>query len=1217
MVKPIKASPLHNTERFRSGARPTFGFIVTWGFTNPYASPMWWGAVEAAGKLDVDVIGFGDLNIYDQEHNRSLYAMINSRRLDGLIMLHPSFPQLPPRMFGSLPVVNIGCSGEEFFTSIVVDNHGGMRAAVRHIIEVHGCRRPAFIKGPANNPDSDARFQAFMDELRVQKMKVDPDLLYQPFDWSPAGGQECMRILLDERKVHFDSVIASNDNMALAAMEELQARGLRVPYDVIVCGFDDAVEALTSTPPLTTVHQPLHEMGRLAVEALSAYCRGNSVPREFVLPVSLMVRRSCGCQSEPVLSVSAGMQPDVLPKKRIKSGEVPAGGALLRTRRQILISETKRTIPYAEEASATFTAESWLDALLKDFDTGSNGENFLTAIDLTSRQIIASRHPVEDLQNVLSALRREGCRALEGHPALLARAENIWHQGRVFLNELVLQQQRQKLAQLQALTSVVRSISQTLAVTFHLDNLIEVLTGGLRQLGIESCYIALYEGPERPASQARVILAYRRGKLSGRQVRQEKVFPAEQILPGHLWDRKCNTLMLEALEFQGEEIGYVLFEPGPMEGAVYEAVRSQLGSSVKGALLFDERDQLLERTTGLYEQATEGQRLAVEANRMKSRFLSLVSHELRAPLSMISGISELMLWDANSQKPINRENLERLHGTAQHLDGLIRDVLDLAKDEMGELKLICEPLDLARILDAVVLVGEQLAREKDLTWQVTIPAELPLVWGDRTRLRQVVWNLINNAVKFTEKGSVSLAVTYNDGLITITVSDTGMGIAPEEQEIIFEEFRQSDRTSRRGFGGMGLGLAICKRLVEMHGGRISVHSSGVEGGGATFSFTLPTMQAVSTIGKATIGVWIVTRQPEKTTQLQHYLESQGFKVDVVLWDDRDEWLALVTRSAPEAVVLDIHQNPERGWEAMRSLKAHPGTSDATVLFYVLNVEQDNGVMLELDYLTKPIGAPELAQALWRVGWAESDASAGGTVPSGKTILIVDDDPGVLDMHSRIVHNQFPQHQILLASNGREALLLLQTGKPDLVLLDLMMPELDGFGVLEEMQKMESASNIPVIVLTARTLGDEEMKRLDRSVRAVLSKGVYTATETLSRIRDVLSRRSITNTDMQRLTRRAMAFIHEHYQEPIGRQDIARHVGVSEGYLSRSFILETGLSLIHYLTRYRIQQAKQLLATSHKSVTEIALDVGFSDSNYFSRVFRQEVGKSPLTFRRNK
>jgi signal transduction histidine kinase/DNA-binding LacI/PurR family transcriptional regulator/CheY-like chemotaxis protein len=1203
-------------EEDRHLKRPTFGFIGNWGFTNPYSGPMWLGAVEAAAELDVNLVNFGDINIYYPQQNRSLYTLIQPRRLDGLILVNPTFNQPDRNFFNSVPIVNVGCAGKDFVTSILVDNYDGMRTVVRHLVEIHGCKRLAFIKGPANNPDAGLRFKAYEDEIKAHGLALDANLLFQPFDWSPPGGSEGVRILLDERKVGFDGLVASNDNMALAAMQELQSRGIRVPYDVSVSGFDDAFDALTSTPPLTTVRQPLQQMGRLALEALAAYHGQKSVPQVFTLPVTLMVRRSCGCQSEAVLQVNEGLQADEVRTRINLDKSVPEPGILLETRREIILDEMQRALGMEEAPVVSLAFTDWLDTLIRDLEKGENGEAFLTEIDLSSRSLMEKDISVTGLQNVLSALRRECCRALDSQPVLLGKAENIWHRARVFLNDLVMQQQKQNQIRLNNRMAVVRSISEAMAVTFHLDNLMDILVRGLKQLGIQSCFVALFEDGDRPATQAHVILAYRDGKrLKIREKRDAEVFPSEELLPVQLWGTRRRILLLEALEFQEEEIGYILFEAGPPEGVIYEAVSSQLGSSVKGALLFDERDQLLTKTTQLYELAAEGQRLAEEANRLKSRFLSMVSHELRTPLHVISGLSELILWDANSEKPVNHENLERLHVTSQHLDGLIRDVLDLARDEMGELKLVREPLDMARILEAVVLVGEQLARERGLEWQAQIPTDLPLVWGDRTRLRQVVLNLINNAIKFTEKGSVTLKVTCADEHITLAVIDTGLGIPPGELDVIFDEFRQSDRTAARGFGGLGLGLAICKRLVEMHGGKIKANSSGVEGEGATFSFTLPTMQAKSLVGKANVAVWIITAKPENAGQLRNYLAEQGFKAEIQYWDSSDRWLERVTQSPPEAIVLDVHETPERGWEAIRALKVHPSTVDTTVLFYVLDAERNSGTMLELDYLTKPIGAPELAQALWRVGWAENDAAAGGAIPSDKTILIVDDDPGVLDMHSQIVRSQFPQYQILLAANGKEALLMLQTAKPDLILLDLMMPEMDGFGVLEEMKKMESACNIPVIVLSARILGNEEMARLNRSVAAVLHKGVFTADETLAHIKDALAHRQKLNTEAQRLTRKAMAYIHEHYSEPIGREDFACHVGVSEGYLSRSFNQETGLSLIHYLTRYRIQQAKQLLASTDKTITEIAMEVGFSDSNYFSRVFHQETGISPLTFRR--
>jgi len=1207
--RPKSRKPSGDSQR----TRPTFGFIVTWGLSNPYSSPMWWGAVEAAQTLGVNLVGFGDINIYDLQRNRSLYWQIQPSTLDGLVLVNPTLPHLHREVFGPVPVVNIGFPIEDVVTSILVDNHEGMRAAVRHLIETHGCRRLAFIKGPADNPDADGRFQAYVEELQAHGLTVDSNLFYQPFDWSPPGGQEGVRALLDERGAQFDALIASNDNMALAAMAELQSRGLRVPYDVAVCGFDDAIEASTSTPSLMTVRQPLQQMGRMAVEALLAYHQGKSVPQKLILPTTLLVRRSCGCLSEEVLRVNEGMQVANPDEKATDHRKKKSVGSLLEARREVLLGEVQRVTVLRNVPAFSHTAGEWLKALTKSLEKGDNGEAFLTAVDLTSRALMERQIPVAELQDVLSALRRESCRALAGHPALLAQAENLWHRARVFLNELVLQQQNQKRLQLNDQMAVLRAISQTMAVTFHLDNLMEILSRDLKLLGIESCYVALYEGVNRPAEWARLILACNAGRRL--TLKSKRRFPTAQLLPSNLWGKHPRAMVLEALEFQREEIGFVLFEVGPHDGAVYEALRSQLGSSIKGALLFDERDHLLTKTTQLYRQTVAGRQLAEEASRLKSRFLSMVSHELRSPLSLITGLSELMLKDTDNQKPLNYDNLKLVHVTAQHLDGLIRDVLDLAREEMGELKLVCEPLDLAKMLEAVVIVGEKLAREHGLGWHTQIPTDLPLVWGDPTRLRQVILNLINNAVKFTEKGEVSLLVVPGKELITISVVDTGLGILPVEQSVIFEEFRQSDRTTSRGFGGLGLGLAICKRLVEMHGGNIGVRSSGVEGEGATFFFTLPTLQTVSLRGEVTAAVWIVTTQPENAQSLNQYLEDQGFKAEVLYWDENDQWLARAAQTPPVAVVLDVYKTRRRSMDAMRALKANPATSDVTVLFYTLHVEQNSGAMLELDYLTKPIGAPELSKALQRAGWTESSVANDRTAAVSKTILIVDDDPGVLDMYAQIVRTQFPQHQVLLAAGGKEALHLLQTSCPDLVLLDLMMPEVDGFGVLEAMQKMETTCQIPVVVISAKTLTEEEMARLNRSVAAVLRKGIFSSTETLVHIKDTLMHRQKLSSEAQRLTRKAMAYIHEHFAELIGREDVARHVGVSEGYLSRCFTQETGLSLIHYLTRYRIQQAKHLLASSDMTITEIALEVGFSDSNYFSRAFRQEVGNSPLEYRR--
>jgi YesN/AraC family two-component response regulator len=221
------------------------------------------------------------------------------------------------------------------------------------------------------------------------------------------------------------------------------------------------------------------------------------------------------------------------------------------------------------------------------------------------------------------------------------------------------------------------------------------------------------------------------------------------------------------------------------------------------------------------------------------------------------------------------------------------------------------------------------------------------------------------------------------------------------------------------------------------------------------------------------------------------------------------------------------------------------------------------------------------------------------------------------MHARLVSEHVPSCQVLRAANGRIALDLMRQKQPTLVLLDLMMPELDGAGVLKAMQEDSRLRDVPVIVLTAQTLNQEDMQRLNRGVAAVLAKGVFTTQETLAHIESALARSKRLGSETQRLVRKVMAYIHEHYPEPISREELAAYTGVSERHLNRCFLQETGMAPIAYLNRYRIQQAKCLLKENDRSITDVMGATGFSDSSYFTRVFRRETGLSPSEFARGK
>ncbi len=676
-------------------------------------------------------------------------------------------------------------------------------------------------------------------------------------------------------------------------------------------------------------------------------------------------------------------------------------------------------------------------------------------------------------------------------------------------------------------------------------------------------------------------------------------FPSRQFPPPNLYTEPYSLVLLP-IGNDEESSGFIAFDAANLE--ICANIVWQLVTFLK--------------VVRLYRDATDGRRLAEEATHLKSRFLSTVSHELRTPLNLIVGLSGMLLQDETaSDSAAYWRDIKRIHASAQHLDGLIQDVLDLSRDEIGQLKLVSEPLELEFVLKVVSTVGEQLVRDKGLEWQAHIPEELPKVWGDRTRLRQIVLNLISNAVKFTARGKVTFRVSVSEKIITISVSDTGLGIAPEEQGVIFDEFRQTERTKARGYGGLGLGLAICKRLVEMHGGHISVRSSGEEGSGSTFYFTLPVMEGEGESQKTNVApsnqsVLLLAERLGNGEQLGRHLSRQGFDVETAWIDANTDRISRWLESPPGAVVLEQGTATRQGFEILQLLKENPATQDIPVLFYSLDGEQNSGSMLELNYPTKPMNKDELIRALDRHGLKENINNE----RREKTVLVVDDDPGTLDMHVRIVAMWSDECRILKARNGKEALAVIRDSHPDLVLLDLMMPEMDGFGVLEAIRSDERTRDIPVLVLTGQALTLEEMAKLNRGVTNVLGKGLFSMEETLFHVEAALARSKTLGNETQRIVRKAIAFLYEHFMEPISLDDAARYVGMSKEYLARCFHQEMGVTLVTYLNRYRVKQAKAFLDEGEHSLTEVALEIGFSSNTYFSRVFKQEVGMSPSEYK---
>ena len=1213
--------------------RPTIGYIAC-DVLEEVSRGVWQGVAEAAREQDFNLIFYAGGALNDplgfRRHANVIYDLVNQQRIDGLIIMASSidFSASSAEMqaflarFAGLPIVTI----EESFPgipSVLVDEYGGMTQVVKHLIDKHKRRRIIFMPGPSGTICSTERLRAYRDVLESRGLPFDPNLITPtPSSWSFEEARKLFQQYLQELALRprfdFDAIAAVNDETAYAAISVLKEKGVRVPDDISVTGFDDLAMAGSIAPPLTTIRPSFNTIGQKAVESLKCILHDERTLHDergivdeisvqtLILPAQLVVRHSCGCLLPTIAEA-------VLPSKdRLPRGAQDASGlaAILARERQSIVAEMARVV--GGSAQAQSGSAQLLNGFIGEIEHGTAGA-FLSAMDEVLDQSALKGERVKEWQRAISVLRRRILPHLTSEPARTA-ADDLWQQARVMAGEFAWRNQSWKRLQSEDKARQLRNLGSQLSTTLDMADLMTTLATELVALGIPRCYLSLYEVPGRVPSLAHLEMGFdAHGPLQLDP--GEEVFPACLLAPAPVWDQKERfSLLVEPLYLRSEQFGFMVFETigweGSREADLWTTIQQQVSSSIKAALLHRDAENARREAEAGWRLAEERRQSAEEANQLKSRFLSMVSHEMRTPLNVIAGLSENLIQqsaaDAFQPGGSHHRDLERIHASAQHLDSLIRDVLDLAVSHVGQLKLVLEQLDVAEAISGVVDISERMAAEKGLAWQVEIPEHLPKISYDRTRLRQILLNLIGNAVKFTEKGEVVLRVQREGETIHFSVRDTGLGIPAADQSLIFEEFRRSERAATRGFGGLGLGLAICRRLVELGDGRIGVQSSGEMGGGSTFYFSLPALpdSTPSTPIDTNARILLLT-DCSGMGGLSGQLAQNGFIVDEICIDAQKNWMDRLGEAPPGAIIMGYGSSPEVGWEAINAIKNNPSTREIPIL--ICSLSADHGAILELNYLEKPIEEQQLLHALEQKGLLHD-------LPP-RDILLIDDDPAILDLHARLVERHLPGSSVRRAASGRAGLGELRQNRPDLVLLDLMMPEVNGFDVLREMRESEDLRGIPVIVLTSQKLSEYEMEQLNNGVAAVLEKGLFSASETLLQLEAVLTRRKHLGSEARRLARLSMAYIHEHYREPIARKDLADYARVSQEYLSTCFHRETGITPSDYIERYRIKQAKRLLETTDQPVTRVAMEVGFYDSSYFGRVFRREVGVSPLAYRK--
>lgn len=809
--------------------RPTIAYLTTWFAKNMINNTIWSGIYKTAKQKDTNILCIpGNPPETPLEYDKManiLFKFVTKKRIDGLIVWGSGLSNLSTAVnmdlfynyFKDFPLVNIGTK-RRGIPSIIIDNYNGVYNLCRHLAEDHQCTQIAFIRGPAEHEEAGLRYQAYRDALHDLGIDFNPELV-TPGGFTKQSGVESVITLIDKRKKHFDAIISANDLIATGALMELDRRNISIPEDVKIVGFDNMEEGALTRIPLTTVHQPFHEMGISSVYSLLKLMKGGKIDNLTTIPSKEIIRESCGCHPADFIRQQETVQNTG--QKDTAAGE-----------KKIILEIINDLGPVADRSFIRKFIKKLLAPDLHQF----------TDFIYNEVKILKGRSSIEAIKSVVMSTRRilvpfadEKTRDIIENQLIFALIMIKEYSHR--LDFTIRQIEEHEIDKLQ-------SLGRKLISSFNLNNLFKILTDEFRNLGIKQCYISLYKDQKHPEKTLMLKLAY--NENGPVDLRKKKiVFSPEEFIPRTMLDdTKPFSFIIEPLYFEDEHLGLIAFGEEIKQGPAYTLLQTQLSVSIKGALLIQEKEELLKKLENRAHELQAMMEKLEDSNKELEQFSFIASHDLKEPLRKIQVFSN-RLSDKYSDIFDEKGNdlLNRMNKAAERMQMLITNLL-----EYSRLTIKTSPfksVDLNLVLEQAKSDLELILEQK----KAVIKCEhLPTVEGDPDQLKQLFQNLISNALKFQKKNTipeitVSYTKTRESGkyYYKIIFSDNGIGMEEKYSDSIFGVFQRLH--SKSEYEGTGIGLAICKKVVDRHNGRIQVESKPDTG--SDFIICLPRNQSDS------------------------------------------------------------------------------------------------------------------------------------------------------------------------------------------------------------------------------------------------------------------------------------------------------------------------------------------------------------------------------------